>query len=137
MMSILELPNEIIRKIITKLDIDHFKLFNIINKDILSLGLNKLLLPWKIEGYFPINKTVPYSQRLHFYNNYIYGTPFNDNIYEIIVELNRIIGDYTIYDHNYTNTYGAERKLYYILHNIRGIKYNRYIKDNLRVKALI
>ena len=137
MMSILELPNEIIRKIITKLDTEHFKLFNTINKDIISFGLNKLLLPWKIEGYFPIDKTVPYSQRLHFYNNYVYGTPFSDNIYEIIVELNRIVGDYTIYDHNYRNTHNSERKLYNTLHNIRGIKYNRYIKNNIRVKALI
>ena len=136
-MYILELPNEIIRKIITKLDIDHFKLFNTINRDIISFGLNKLLLPWKIEGYFPINKIVPYSQRLDFYNNYVCGTPFSDNMNEIIIELNRIVGDYTIYDHNYSNTHMCERKLYNTLHNIRGITYNRYIKNNIRVKALI
>ena len=136
-MSILELPNEIIRKIITKLDIDHFKLFNTINRYIISFGLNKLLLPWKIEGYYPINKCITYSERLHFYNNYVYGTPFSDNIYGIIVELNKIIGDYTIYDNNYRNTHESERKLYNTLHNIRVITYNRYIKNNIGVKALI
>jgi hypothetical protein len=136
-MSILELPDEIIRKIICSLPPKMYISFNIVNKDIISFGLNKLLLPWKIEGYFPINKTVTYSQRLDFYNNYVCGTPFSDNINEIIIELNRIVGDYTIYDHNYSNTHMCERKLYNTLHNIRGITYNRYIKNNIRVKALI
>ena len=137
MMSLLELPTEIIRKIITTLDTDHFKLFNTINQNIISLGLNKLLLPWKIEGYYSINKTITYSERINFYNNYVYGTPFRDTIYEMIVELNKIIGDYTMYDNNYSDPHARERKQYRLLHNINGITYNRYIKNNINVKALI
>lgn len=131
------LPDEIIRKIICELNVNNFIMMININWYIKHMNLSKLLLPWRLEGYYGINYYVSIKERKDLYTDFINKINFIDMVNYITIEINKIMGDYTFYDHNFEIGKRFEKKLYKKLFNINPVKYNRYLKDNLTIKAVI
>ena len=137
-MNITNLPDEILRKIITTLPPNRYTVFNMVNTSIYKLGLVKLLIPWHIENYYGIDYDISYTERRSLYYEFIYGIPLNDFFNDIIIELNKINGDYTYYDNNiYTIKKRKEKNLYRTLFNIKPLQYKRDLEKNLYLRAII
>jgi len=143
-MNFTDLPNEIIRKIICYLPQDKFVIGNMINKDIYAMKLNLMLIPWYIENLGAISDNdLPLIHRLTIYKYYI----SNDNPivlpYELLEEINKLIGDASKYDKLYKWKEGKklnykERFINKILYENSTTKcWNFRIKLNRKLKALI
>lgn len=131
------LPDELIRKIICKLDIKHFVFMCCINRSINNMNLCKSLLPWRIEGYYDINENISIKERKELYIQFINGIPVTDLVSDLIVSINKMIGDYTIYDYNFEFNKRIEKNLYRQLYGINPLRYKRDYSNNLYLKAIL
>jgi hypothetical protein len=106
MTNILLLPDEILRKIICILPINLFMMVNTSCSQLYYLKLNKLLLPWGIEGICTKDETLsPYTRRRYARMDRQRGVLYC--MYDLIGQLAIIIGDcarwdqYNVNQHDY------------------------------------
>ena len=121
-MSLLSLPDEVIRKIITTIDYKYsFLIATQVNTYIYNLRLQELLLPWNIECLFDIDSNESKKERLKIHESHnlmLYnlckrrGIPISLFVaYEYIETLSIIIGDKTKYDFVFFNINEKDRKI--------------------------
>ena len=121
-MSLLSLPDELIRKVITNIDYKYsFLMATQISRKVYNLRLQVLLLPWNIECFFGFDNEENKKERLevHYSNNLmLYNLCKRRNIpislfvaYDYIETLSRIIGDRTKYDWVFSKINNKDRKL--------------------------
>ena len=96
-MNILVLPEEILRKIICILPITLFMMMNKSCTRLYNLKLNKLLIPWGIEGICKKDETLsPHTRRRYARMDKQRGELFC--MYDLISQIAIIIGDFTVWD---------------------------------------
>ena len=120
MTNILLLPDEILRKIICILPINLFVMINTSCSHLYYLKLNKLLLPWGLEGICKGDETLsPYTRRRYARMDNQRGVLYC--MYDLIGQLALIIGDFTIWDHYEVN----QRDFVYLMLRTSQTQWNK------------
>tara|TARA_A100001011_G_C13651738_1_gene571919 strand:- start:7 stop:516 length:510 start_codon:yes stop_codon:yes gene_type:complete len=154
--NLINLPCEILRKIICKCDIESFVIINKSCRMIYSLHLSRLLIPWRIEGIGESDSSFSIKTRQRYAAFDRTRGPLYC-MYDLIVQLSIIIGDVVIWDYYEVNQHDfiylllrqSERPWYSIINPIKlrersrlffekiPTQYHRTIMNSLLLRALI
>ena len=94
---ILKLPAELQRKIMTNLPARYLKMTHHTCKELKSLELTRLLTGWYLECLTSLDQYISYNRRIE-YNRMDKRKGSIYCMYEMIEHLNRMVGDYTVWD---------------------------------------